>query len=569
MMELLVTIVVAGIAFLAITPLVVTLVAKNSGDLFRNVALNIAQDKLEKIRSLDYGDVTAANLESGTYGGGIFGEKDGSRIVQDYGSGPASRTMYIDYHVADYPEVGVLSRYKTVRVTVSWDAPPAPVKPVVLQTIVYRQYAGPTLQSFSTSPRMDETGVISTSASEEWKITLTATPSSPWIGSTGHVVFAVLDSHNVAITPPATVTTADIGYDANTGSFSKEFDTRSWPSGQYSLTAQPTSTSGYDGETAYLYPRVSIESTGTEPAAPTNLTATAGDSSVTLAWAAVVGIDHYELYRGPSAGGPCGEPLATWPATSPTKYTDNTAANNTPYYYAVTAVDATGTSSLFSNVASATPESATDTTPPGTPSILGVSAVAGKPRLALAWTDVSGTDTDFGGQIGYAVYRASSSTGPWTKVYDTMAMYPAPANRWTDQNVGWGVLYWYRVQAYDGAPNFSFFSNILGNTSVAHPTAAVTINNTDTVNSVNVWLQRTSDGHWFTSQGVDVGTARPGGLNIKKNKSAPWSLPAGDDRVGSEDRYSVYYAYDSRTPPTCPAKGLDLTTGSASPVNLP
>ena len=55
--ELLVTIIIAGIAFAAIVPLFVQAQEKNSADNARNVSLQIAQDKIEKIRQLDYDQI--------------------------------------------------------------------------------------------------------------------------------------------------------------------------------------------------------------------------------------------------------------------------------------------------------------------------------------------------------------------------------------------------------------------------------------------------------------------------------------------------------------------------------
>ncbi len=67
LVELLVTIVLAGIIFAAMVPLFVTALKRTSGDNARNVAQNIAQDRIEQIRllggtSTGYGMITQANL---------------------------------------------------------------------------------------------------------------------------------------------------------------------------------------------------------------------------------------------------------------------------------------------------------------------------------------------------------------------------------------------------------------------------------------------------------------------------------------------------------------------------
>ncbi|SMD17929.1 hypothetical protein [Sporomusa malonica] len=93
---------------------------------------------------------------------------------------------------------------------------------------------------------------------------------------------------------------------------------------------------------------------------PTNLTATAGDSKVTLSWAAVTGATGYNVKRATTAGGPY-TPIAS--NESGTSYVDSSVINGATYYYVVTAITADG-ESANSNEASATP--AAVVTPPPT-----------------------------------------------------------------------------------------------------------------------------------------------------------------------------------------------------------
>jgi len=58
MVELLVTIVIAGIVFAAMVPLFTTILGKNSADNMRNISAFIAQDKIERLRQLDYMEIT-------------------------------------------------------------------------------------------------------------------------------------------------------------------------------------------------------------------------------------------------------------------------------------------------------------------------------------------------------------------------------------------------------------------------------------------------------------------------------------------------------------------------------
>ena len=96
------------------------------------------------------------------------------------------------------------------------------------------------------------------------------------------------------------------------------------------------------------------------PAAPTGLTATAGDSTVDLSWTANTESDlaGYNVYRAETSGGPYtqvnGSPVAS------AQYTDSAVTNGTTYYYVVRAVDGAGQESLDSNETSATPTGSTD-----------------------------------------------------------------------------------------------------------------------------------------------------------------------------------------------------------------
>ncbi|MGO9940926.1 MAG: glycoside hydrolase family 44 protein [Terracidiphilus sp.] len=90
--------------------------------------------------------------------------------------------------------------------------------------------------------------------------------------------------------------------------------------------------------------------TGTAPAAPTGLTATAGDQQVALAWTASSGATSYNVKRSTTNGGP----YTTVASPTTTSDTDTGLTNGTKYYYVVTAVDSAGESGN-SNQASATP----------------------------------------------------------------------------------------------------------------------------------------------------------------------------------------------------------------------
>ncbi|MBM7567222.1 hypothetical protein JOC55_004174 [Paenibacillus sacheonensis] len=100
-------------------------------------------------------------------------------------------------------------------------------------------------------------------------------------------------------------------------------------------------------------PSIAYTAFGGIPAAPSGLTATAGNGQATLSWNAVSGASSYTLKRGTSSGS-YGTTVAT--NVSGASYTDTGLTNGTTYYYVVTAVNGSGSSSN-STEASATPSS--------------------------------------------------------------------------------------------------------------------------------------------------------------------------------------------------------------------
>ena len=185
-------------------------------------------------------------------------------------------------------------------------------------------------------------------------------------------------------------------------------------------------------------------------AAPTNLTATAGNQQASLAWTASSGATSYYVKRGTASGGP----YTTVGTPAGTTYADKNLTNGTAYYYVVTAVSATG-ESANSNQASATPTAAaTAPVPP-----LNLTATGGNQQVSLAWTASAGATS-------YNVKRSPTNGGPYTTVAS-----PAGTS-YTDTTVTNGTTYDYVVTAVNAAGQ-SGNSNQATATPMAAPTAPV------------------------------------------------------------------------------------------------
>jgi hypothetical protein len=89
---------------------------------------------------------------------------------------------------------------------------------------------------------------------------------------------------------------------------------------------------------------------GSVPAAPANLTATAGPGHIALVWAGSSGATQYQVYRGLSSDGEAITPIATTNGTT-TSYVDTGLTDGTTYYYRVSATNAFGVSPDSNEVA--------------------------------------------------------------------------------------------------------------------------------------------------------------------------------------------------------------------------
>jgi len=179
------------------------------------------------------------------------------------------------------------------------------------------------------------------------------------------------------------------------------------------------------------------------PTAPQNLTARAGNTSVSLSWSAPAtgGPSFtYNVYRGTSAGAESTTPVAT--GVTSTSYTDGGLANGTTYYYKVTATNATGTGP-YSNEASATPRASASV--PGAP-VLSAAPSATK-GVVITWN----VPNNGGSTItSYRIYRSTASGHETLYATVSPSSYcSASSCGATDTGTTSAQTYYYEVRAYN------------------------------------------------------------------------------------------------------------------------
>jgi pectin methylesterase-like acyl-CoA thioesterase len=198
----------------------------------------------------------------------------------------------------------------------------------------------------------------------------------------------------------------------------------------------------------------------TAPSKPSSVSATYyGGVGTVLTWGKVSAKDlaAYRVYRSTAKSMTVANSTLVATTTSRTAKDVAVQARST-FYYAVSAVDASGNASALSTVKSVT---TTDTKKPDTPSSLkATSSAAG---VALNWSDNDEPDL-----AGYTVARRTSSSGPWTTVAAGI-----PASQFTDATAPSGTKSYYRVTAVDRAGNVSSYASTSA-TRPAGPVAAPT-----------------------------------------------------------------------------------------------
>lgn len=263
---------------------------------------------------------------------------------------------------------------------------------------------GPMSAQVSATPTTALTAPSVTATAGDAQITL-AWPAVA--GAAGYRVFRGTTSGGQSSTPIATVngnSFVNTGLTNGTAYFYKVAAFNN--GGQGPMSAQVSAT-----------PKTSLT-------APSGLTATPGDTQVTLAWSAVQGATGYRVFRSTTSGGQSSTPLTT--VNTPT-FVNTGLTNNTTYYYKVAAFSATGQGPMSAEVSGKPVTSLTAPT--------NLTATPGDREITLTWSGITGATS-------YKVFRATTSNGQ-----TTTAIATASGTSFTNTGLTNGTAYFYKVAA--------------------------------------------------------------------------------------------------------------------------
>ena len=380
--------------------------------------------------------------------------------------------------VPDAP-TGLTATPGNVSVSLSWTAPSNGGAAISDYIVEYKAASASNWATFndgtSTSTTATVTGLTNgteydfrvkatnVAGDSDWSATASATPSVPPGAPTGLTATPGNAQASLSWTAPtstggAAISDYTIQYRAGiTGAWTTFSDGTS--------TTTSTTVTGLTNGTAYQFQIIAVNAAGnsdasatasatprTVPDAPTGLTATLGDSRVSLSWTAPTSTggaaisDYIVEYKAASA--------SNWATFTDGTSTSTTATvtgltNGTEYDFRVKATNVAGDSD-WSATASATPS-----VPPGAPT--GLTATPGNAQASLSWT--APTSTGGAAISDYIVEYKAASASNWATFTDgTSTSTTATVTGLTN-----GTEYNFRVSA----------TNVAGN-STASATASTT-----------------------------------------------------------------------------------------------
>ena len=201
-------------------------------------------------------------------------------------------------------------------------------------------------------------------------------------------------------------------------------------------SVNPVNASGNSPQSAGVMPSSGISLAA--PTTPAVLTVTSTNNAVTLIWNASPGANFYTVQRGTVVNLLGYVPffiILSDTTTSPT-YTDASGTLGCTYSYFVTATSAGGTSAASSAV-TAKPVPPPPATPPGNVQISDT-ITSSNQTVTITWLPVSGA-------VGYILYRANSTNGPFS--FPGNYVQSMTTTTYTDGGLNTNTLYSYEVIA--------------------------------------------------------------------------------------------------------------------------
>ena len=506
--ELLVTIIIAGIAFAALVPVFVQASQAGQRDKARTLAKSIAQERIEKIRQLPYNLITQNNLKSASdrlavppptipnYPAWDWASSFGPSAVTN-NEGGTTKTYDVTYSVVfvggtndgtartETSTGDGTEDYLNVTVGVTWQGNPKPAKTVQLQTLIFRQNDGPQITGLDVSSNsgIDLKGWLTHSTTGD-PITFRAVIGPGDAGLVKLVKFR-LDG------PGGPFPLVEGVLDASVSPIVAYETTWLWTppnlpvvDGTYILSATAySSATGYKVYAGNTWTRALSVEQG-DPLACTEAYALAGDHEIMLSWtpSASKDVAAYDIYRSTSSGAGSAARIGTFsgqvgPQMPPVFIDWGTAGppegnidTGTTYYYWIVARDLLGnpadsgglpSSVSVSGVISGTTVVVADKRPPAIAAPSTLTSAVDNQTITVNWpwsaidpknsalVGGSGLYPNLtGDRGGYLVFRDGDLKEPY-------AMTLLDATTWSNVDLGWNETHTYALRAFDGSLNLS------------------------------------------------------------------------------------------------------------------
>jgi hypothetical protein len=262
---------------------------------------------------------------------------------------------------------------------------------------------------------------------------------------------------------------------------------------------------------------------------PTNLTASAGNSAVTLSWASALGATSYNLKRSSASGGP----YTIISSSAVTNYFDSIGFNGTTFYYVVSSVNGGGESSNSAQV-SATPSGSIALNRAGWVATASVSAGGQPPSNAIdgdpstRWSTGTGQangqwfQIDMGATHTFSqlVLDATASSGDYPRGYQVYV---------SNDGVNWG----------------SPVASGAGSSAITTINFAV-----QTARYIRI-IQTGSNSGWWSIHEFNVygGASAPSALSAGQNLAAISLLPDNQIQLSWTNIVALIYCASNLSPP--------------------